>query len=124
MTTAARSVFAFGIYVVLVGIAVGIAPDLILRLLRFPPASDAWVRMVGILAAVIGAYDIISGLSNAEANIRASVPIRFVFAAACMALVVLRFMPPALLPLAAIDAAGATWTAVALRRTSVVAIRP
>ena len=100
MTTAARSVFAFGIYVLVVGIAVAVAPDVILPLLRVPPAGDGWVRMVGVLAIVIGAYDLVSGRSNAEANIRASVPIRFAFAAACVALVVLRYMPAALLPLA------------------------
>ena len=116
MTPAARSVFLFGIYVLVVGIGVAIAPDVILRFLGFPPAGDSWVRMVGVLAIVIGAYDVVSGRSNAEANIRASVPIRFAFAAACGALVLLRYMPVQLLPLAAIDAAGAVWTALALRR--------
>ena len=115
MTTAARSVFLFGIYVLVVGIAVALAPDAVLRLLRFPPAGDGWVRMVGVLAMVIGAYDVVSGRSNAQANIRASVPIRLAFAATCGALVLLRYMPVPLLPLAAIDAAGAAWTALALR---------
>jgi hypothetical protein len=115
MTPAGRSVFVFGVYVLIVGILVTFAPAFVLRLLGFPPAADEWVRMVGILSLVIGAYDVVSGRSNAEANIRASVPIRIGFALCCVALVVLRLMPTQLLPLAGIDVAGAIWTALALR---------
>ncbi|HYK04153.1 MAG TPA: hypothetical protein VE974_20550 [Thermoanaerobaculia bacterium] len=121
MTPAARSVFVFGVYVVVVGILVTFAPAEILRVLQFPPAADEWIRMVGILSLVIGAYDIVSGRSNAEANIRASVPIRVGFAVCCCALVGLRLMPPQLLLLAAIDVAGAVWTALALRGSRSVA---
>lgn len=114
MTPAARSVFAFGIYVVIVGLLVTVAPDAVLRMLRFPPAADQWIRMVGVLSLVIGTYDIVSGRSNADANIRASIPIRVGFAVCCVALVVTRLLPVQLLPLAAIDVAGAVWTAMAL----------
>ena len=115
MTRAARSVFAFGIYVVIVGLLVTVAPDAVLRTLRFPPAADQWIRMVGVLSLVIGTYDIVSGRSNAEANIRASIPIRVGLAVCCGVLVATRLMPVQLLPLAAIDIAGAVWTALALR---------
>jgi hypothetical protein len=116
MTSAARSVFVFGVYVSIVGISVTLAPDAVLRLLRFPPAIDPWIRMVGVLSMVIGAYDIVSGRSHALANIRASVPIRIAFALLCAFLVILHFMPVSLLPLGGIDAAGALWTWLALRR--------
>jgi len=115
MTSAGRSVFVFGIYVLVMGLAVTFAPAAILALLRFPPAADEWIRMVGLLSLVVGVYDVVSGRSNAMANIRASVPIRFGFATGCCALVALRMMPLSLLPIAAIDVAGAVWTAVALR---------
>ncbi len=118
MSPAARSVFVFGIYVLAVGAAVTLAPDVLLRLLQFPPATDGWIRMVGVLSLVIGTYDVVSGRSNAVANIRASVPIRFAFALACTVLVALRYLPPQLLPLAAIDVAGAVWTMLALRSAS------
>jgi hypothetical protein len=122
MTPAARSVFVFGVYVLAVGILVTFAPAAVLRLLQFPPAADEWIRMVGILSLVIGAYDVVSGRSNAQANIRASVPIRIGFAAGCCALVAFGFMPAQLLPLAAIDVAGAVWTALCLRGTRVNAL--
>src|SRR5262245_22009772 len=122
MTRAARSVFIFGIYVTLVGLFITFAPALLLSLLRFPPAADHWIHMVGILSLIIGTYDIVSGWSNAGANIRASIPIRFGFAVSCVVLVVIEFMPVQLLPLAAIDVAGAVWTAVALRGGTVVGV--
>ena len=124
MTRAARSVFVFGIYVVAVGLFITFAPALLLRPLRFPPATDQWIRMVGILSLIIGTYDIVSGKSNAEANIRASIPIRVGFALSCVVLVVMRFMPPQLLPLAAIDVAGAVWTALALRAARGAVVAP
>jgi hypothetical protein len=115
MTRAARSVFIFGIYVVAVGLFITFAPTLLLNILKFPPATDHWIRMVGVLSLIIGTYDIVSGRSNAEANLRASIPIRFGFAIACVLLVWQKFMPVQLLPLAAIDVAGAIWTALALK---------
>jgi hypothetical protein len=115
MTSAGRSVFLFGIYVFAMGLAVTFAPAAILSLLRFPPVADEWIRMVGLLSLVVGVYDMVSGRSNAMANIRASVPIRVGFALGCCALVALRMMPLSMLPIAAIDVAGAVWTAVALR---------
>lgn len=116
MTSAARSLFAFGVYAILAGLSLVLAPGLALSVLGFPPAADGWVRVAGVLAVCLGAYHVLSARSELRPYLRASVAVRLGFAAAVAGLVVLAHMPRALLLLAAVDVLGAVWTAVALRR--------
>lgn len=119
MTRAARSLFAFGIYVVVVGVLFVSAPATMVSLLQLPLAPTGWGRMIGLLALVIGAYDVVAARAECTPYIRASIPVRFAFATATVLLVVSGEMPATLLPLGAIDAAGALWTAFALRGSAV-----
>lgn len=121
MSRAARSLFVFGIYVVITGLAFLAVPAALISLLRLPPATVGWARVIGLLALVIGTYDIVGSRSGSLAYIRASIPVRFGFAAGIALLVALGQMPATVLPLGAIDAAGAIWTAVALRREKATA---
>lgn len=116
MTRPARSLFVFGIYVLLVGAAFIVAPEALSSLLRLPPATAGWARAVGLLALVIGSYDSVGARSESMAYIRASVFVRIGFAAGTALLVVVGEMPSTLLLLGATDAAGAVWTAVELKR--------
>ena len=115
MSRAARSLFLFGIYVVVVGVALVAAPEFLMRLLRLPPATVGWARVVGLLTIVIGAYDVTSSRGECMPNIRASIPVRFFFAAGTIALVLLGEMPVTVALLGATDIAGAIWTWVSLR---------
>ncbi|MCU1227625.1 MAG: hypothetical protein JWO97_509, partial [Acidobacteria bacterium] len=54
MSKPARTLFVFGVYVVVVGIAFVVAPEMLMSLLRLPPATAGWARVVGLLALVIG----------------------------------------------------------------------
>lgn len=115
MTPAARSLFLFGIYVLVVGVAFIVAPLPLMVLLHLPAATVGWARVVGLLALVIGSYDTVAGKSGNLAHIRASIPVRIGFAAGTALLVLFAQMPPLVLLLGATDVAGAVWTAVALR---------
>jgi hypothetical protein len=117
MTRSARSLFIFGLYVVAIGAALTFVPDLLLRVVKLPPVTDGWIRMVGVLSLVIGAYDIVAARNNLDPYIRASVPVRFAFVLACIALVLTHVMPMQLLMFAAVDAISATWTWLALRES-------
>jgi hypothetical protein len=122
MTRAARSLFVFGIYVLLAGAAFLSAPAEIIARLHLPPTADGWVRVIGLLALVIGVYDIVGSRSGLLAYIRASVFVRVGFAAGIALLVLARQMPLTLLPFGAIDFAGAIWTALALRTRRVTGL--
>lgn len=117
MTPAARSLFVFGLYVVTASSAFLIAPDQMVVLLRLPEVGSGWVRMVGLLGLVIGAYDLTGSSAGLVPYIRASIWIRFGFAAGATLLVATREMPPSLLGFAIMDGFGAIWTMLALRRS-------
>jgi len=115
MSPAAKSLFVFGIYAVAAGTGLLLMPGLVLGTLGFPPAQDGWVRVVGVLAIVVGAYHLVGARSDFRPYIRASVWARIGFAGLLGSLVVASVMPTPLLLFAAIDLAAAVWTAIALR---------
>ncbi len=77
MSRAAKSLFAFGIYVIGAGVSFLAAPSMAVSLLRLPPATDGWVRVVGLLALVIGTYDLIGSRAESIPYIKGSVWTRF-----------------------------------------------
>jgi hypothetical protein len=115
MTAAAKSLFAFGIYAVAAGAGLALMPNVVLAMLRFPPAADGWIRVVGTLAVFVGIYHMIAARNDLRAYIAASVWVRLAFGSALAMLVVTSLMPAPLLIFAAVDVAGAIWTALALR---------
>lgn len=84
--------------------------------MQLPPLPAGWARVIGLLTLVIGTYDLVSARAEAIAFIRASVYVRLGFAVGAALLVFVGQMPPALLMLGAVDAAGAIWTAFELKR--------
>jgi len=121
MNTPAKSLFVFGIYAVAAGLGLVLIPGLVLGTLGFPPAEDGWVRVVGALAIAVGAYHIVGARNDLVPYMRATVWGRIGFAVLLGGLVIASAMPKSLLLFAAIDVAGAVWTAVALRAATVTA---
>ncbi len=122
MSRSARSLFVFGIYVMVTGIAFLVAPGFLSSTLQLPPATVGWARVIGLLALVIGAYDIVGSRAECTPYIRASVPVRFGFATGTVLLVVFGQMPATILVLGATDIAGALWTAFTLKARTPAAI--
>ena len=115
MSPIARTVFVFGIYVVGVGLATMLAPDVILRIIGVPTTDEPWVHLVGYLAVVIGCYYLVAGRSEAAAFFRATVPVRLVSAAVFVGVAVL-WEYWAIMLFAVPDLAGALWTWSVMRR--------
>jgi hypothetical protein len=115
MSKAGLSVFVFGFYLVIVGFGFMIAPHWNLRLFGLSAGDDVWIRMVGMLASIIGAYNLLAVRARLEVFFQWTVPGRY-YAAGFMALMfVLGKVGPAIMLFAALDAAAATWTWMALR---------
>ena len=119
MTPAARSIHVFGIYLIAMGGFILGAPDAFLALLRLPPATDPWFRVLGIVVMAIGMLDVASARSEQVGFFRATVWVRFFVLAALVGLVLLKLAPPVLVIFGLIDAAGAVWTKVSLTRSVV-----
>lgn len=116
MQPAATSVKFFGVYVFLTGIGLTLAPNLVLAPLGLPVPTEVWIRVLGVLAIVLGYYYWACGVAGAVAFFRATVRGRMLFAVLCVGLVVAFQAPVQLLLFGAIDVAGALWTRHALRR--------
>lgn len=115
MTNAGKSVFYFGFYVLLIGILLLTIPQTFLSALKLPDVPEGWARIIGLLAVIIGVYDIVTGRNDLMPAIKASVYLRFFFFLGVLLLIVSNQMPKEALPLGLIDAAGAIWTLLALR---------
>jgi hypothetical protein len=118
MKDAARSILAFGIYLVGLGTGLLLAPDTMLALFGQPPTAEPWLRVVGLVALVLGTYYVAAARAGLRPFFGWTVKGR-AFGAVVLVLLVVRDLAPAfVLLMAALDAAGAAWTAVALRRAA------
>jgi hypothetical protein len=115
MTKAARSVLAFGYYLVLTGVVLYTVPNTLLTLLHLPPTSEPWIRVVGIPVGAMGAMHVAAAHSNLIAFFRISIWTRTIAVLAFALLVLLRLAPPILIAFGLIDGATALWTRAALR---------
>lgn len=108
----------FGVYLTSAGAGFLVAPGVILPLLGMPAPTDLWIRVVGILTAILGMYFVYCAASDQRRFFQATVIARLMFFAGVAALVLLGLAPPLLLVFGAVDLAGAAWTQLALRATS------
>lgn len=117
MNPAARSLHWFGLYLCVLGPGLVIAPALLLAPFGVPAPQEAWVRVAGVLALLIGAYYLLAARHEFMPIVRASVVARVGVLAVFAGLVAWAAAPPALILFGAIDALAAAWTALLLRRT-------
>lgn len=118
MTPSGKSLFFFGIYVFSTGLLFILLPEKLIDLTLLPPIPGAWARFIGLLALVIGSYDILSGLANIKPFIKISVYVRFGFTLGAILLFVSGQMPVSIILLGGMDALGALWTIIALKSES------
>jgi len=57
MSRAAKSMLAFGIYLFGLGVVLLVDPNALLSLFGLPPTEKVWLRVVGTLVFLLGAYD-------------------------------------------------------------------
>jgi len=112
---AARSVRLFGLYLIVTGTLLLLAPALLLSPLALPVPQDVWVRVTGVLALALGATDLLTAHAGPPLLWRATVWRRLAAGATLLGLVAAGIAPPAVILFAAIDIAAACWTAWALR---------
>lgn len=115
MTASGKSLFYFGIYAVGTGLLFLTMPDKLTSLTQLPSIPAGWASIIGLLALIIGAYDIFCGYSNIKSFIRLSVYIRLGFAAGTILLFVFQQMPAAITLFGIVDALGGLWTMLALK---------
>ena len=115
MSNAARSIYVFGIYLIVIGGILMGSPNTLLSMLGIAPTSEPWIRIMGMLVMVIGMLDVACARTEQTGFFRATVYTR-TFALICfVAFAAMGIAPSILILFGAIDAAGALWTYSALR---------
>lgn len=116
MSKAAKSVFVFGWYLVLNGLMMTFAPNVMLGTLGIPPTVEPWLRCLGVVVLVLGLYYIQAGREEVTPFFRWTTWGRPIVLFAFVVMVIARVAPPVLIAFGLIDTAGAVWTALALRK--------
>lgn len=116
MTMAARSVYAFGVYLLVLGGALVGSPNTLLAVFRLPATTEPWIHVLGVTVLAIGMLDVASARAEQTAFFRATVWVRVFVFASFIALTLAQIAPPVLVAFGIIDMAGAIWTFAALRK--------
>lgn len=116
MSSAARSVLYFGIYLYVVGITLIVAPNFLLSLTQMPETQEVWIRVVGLLVLVLAFYYQQAGSKNITAFFPLTVVARMFVFLGFLSLVLLKFASPMLLGFGVIDLLSAIWTWQALKK--------
>ncbi len=116
MTAAAKSVFYFGIYLYLVGLQLLFVPGFFLKTFGLGEVHDVWIRVVGLLALLLGFYYTQCARKNIAGFYALTIPTRVTVFAVFLIFVLLNLAPPVLAALGAVDLAGAVWTWTALKK--------
>ena len=115
MSKSARSLFVFSIYLFALGAILIFIPNVLLRLFHMPETDEVWIRVVGMLASIVGFYYFRAAKSELKAFFQATVYGRtsvFIF---FIGFVAAGLAPPVLILFGFIDALAALWTQMSLR---------
>lgn len=115
MSKAAFSVRVFSIYLYVIGAVFVVAPNVLLATFGFPRTDEVWIRVVGLLAGILGLYYGTAARYELTPMIRATVYGRTAVFVCFAAFVGLQLSPPMLILFGVIDLAAAAWTWSGLR---------
>lgn len=116
MAPSSRSLYYFAIYLLLAGFALIALPQVFFSTLQLPEIPRGWSTVLGSLVLIIGIYEFIGSRNNLLPVIRGSVYARGFFFLMTAMLYVSDQMPAGILVLGLIDAIGALWTWLMLRK--------
>ena len=116
MSKAARSLVAFGIYLVGLGMFLLIAPNTLIGWFGLPATQDVWICVAGMLVVLFAYYDIQSARKEARDFFQWSVVARASVILFFAGFVLAGLVKPILLLFGGIDLAGALWTQLALQQ--------
>jgi uncharacterized membrane protein len=115
MSNSARSVFVFGLYLVVLGIILLVAPNFLLGMFFLPSTNEVWIRVVGMLLLFLGFYYDQAARKEMTEFFQWTVYVRPTVIVFFAIFVLLGFASPPLILFGVVDLLGAIWTGLALR---------
>lgn len=110
MSRVARTVLYFGWYLVILGAWLALFPNTLLSVFGVPPTSEVWIRLLGIVAVIVGYFYIQAARHDLTAFFRLTLHSRPFAFVTFTGLVVLGLAPTPLLVFAVIELLGTAWT--------------
>lgn len=114
MTSAAKSIVAWGGYGFLAGAALLFQPDFTLQFLGFKTTSEHWILMVALMMMGLGFYYVVLGITEVKQFFVISTIGRTTFFLASSIFIVTGKAPINLLLFGVIDIVTAVWTVMAM----------
>jgi hypothetical protein len=118
MSSSAKSMLIFGIYLVGLGTFLVLTPNILLSLVGVPITNEVWIRIVGMLILFLAFFYIESARKGFTDYFRMTVITRPFVIIFFMVFILLGFVRPVLILFGIIDLVGALWTGWALRMDS------
>lgn len=114
MSKAARSVYVWSFYVLVIGGLAAVVPNFLLSVVGLPETEEVWIRVLGLVLVLLSLYYWDAARNEHRSLFVASVLGRG-FVVAGLLVLVATGEPWQLLIFAAVDLAGTIWTLTALR---------
>ncbi len=108
------SIFTWSVYLLAMGLGLALVPDTVTDVFSIDPTREVWIRVVGVVAAVAGAYYLGAAMHRARWLFWWSVPVRILSGLALIALALTESVWQ-LWIFGILDLLGAGWTFAALR---------
>lgn len=115
MSKSAFSAKVFAVYLFILGPVLILAPNVLLKLFGIAPATEVWIRVVGLLAFMLGVYVWVAAKHDNRPFLEASVYTRAFVFVALSAFAILGLGSPMLALFGVIDLCGGIWTYFALK---------
>ena len=115
MSKSAFTIKVFGYYLLILGVVLIIAPNVLLTVFRMPITTEIWIRVVGVLVFNIGVYYLFAAKCEAKAFFQASVYTRTFVLVSFIVFATLDLVSPMLIFFGITDFVGGIWTQLALK---------
>ena len=119
MKHAARTLFAFSLYLFGLGLVLLLAPNPLLGVFGIAPTHEVWIHVIGMLVLFLGVYYWVAARGGQREFMRWTIALRASVIVFFAGFVAVGWAPPALLLFGLVDLAGAAWTWSALARPAV-----
>lgn len=118
MSKPAVSIFCFGIYLILLGLALILIPNFLLSIFTLPDVTDVWIRVAGMILFLLGYIYIRAGLDEEGLTkfFRWTVHTRATVIIFLFVFVLFGLVKPIIVLFGVVDLAAAIWTAVTLEK--------
>lgn len=116
MDAAAKSLVVFGVYLLMNAVGLTFIPNTVLGMFGLPATQEPWIRVLGLLAGIIGYYYIFAARQGLRSFYPATVHGRGAAGLVFLGLVAAKVGPWQLLIFGAVDLLAAVWTHFALKR--------